>query len=258
MPLADGPVRTCRAWSPAAPRASVSASPASFLAAGATVVTCSRSAVEPVAGHEPPRLRRARPRRRRPRWSTRSSPPTVASTCWSTTPAGRRAPTPRRPRRASTTRSSGSTCSAPLLVSQAANAVMQTQDVRRRDREHLLGLRPAPLARHRGVRRGEGRPRLADPVAGDRVGPEGAGQRDRRRAVPHRADRRPLRRRRAASPRSRRTIPLGRMARPAEVGHVAVFLASDLASYVSGARDRAARRRRAPCLPVRSISKEHQ
>lgn len=33
-----------------------------------------------------------------------------------------------------------------------------------------------------------------------------------------------------------RTIPLGRMASPREVGHVAVFLASDLASYVSGAR----------------------
>jgi NAD(P)-dependent dehydrogenase (short-subunit alcohol dehydrogenase family) len=33
-----------------------------------------------------------------------------------------------------------------------------------------------------------------------------------------------------------RTIPMGRMARPEEVGHVAVFLASDLASYVSGAR----------------------
>src|SRR3954453_6657641 len=33
-----------------------------------------------------------------------------------------------------------------------------------------------------------------------------------------------------------RTIPLGRMARPEEVGHLAVFLASDLASYVSGAR----------------------
>jgi NAD(P)-dependent dehydrogenase (short-subunit alcohol dehydrogenase family) len=33
-----------------------------------------------------------------------------------------------------------------------------------------------------------------------------------------------------------RTIPLGRMAEPEEVGNVAVFLASDLASYVSGAR----------------------
>lgn len=32
------------------------------------------------------------------------------------------------------------------------------------------------------------------------------------------------------------TIPLGRMASPLEVGHVAAFLASDLASYVSGAR----------------------
>jgi NAD(P)-dependent dehydrogenase (short-subunit alcohol dehydrogenase family) len=32
------------------------------------------------------------------------------------------------------------------------------------------------------------------------------------------------------------TIPLRRMARPDEVGKVAVFLASDLASYVSGAR----------------------
>lgn len=32
-----------------------------------------------------------------------------------------------------------------------------------------------------------------------------------------------------------RTIPLGRMAQPEEVAHVAVFLGSDLASYVSGA-----------------------
>jgi NAD(P)-dependent dehydrogenase (short-subunit alcohol dehydrogenase family) len=32
-----------------------------------------------------------------------------------------------------------------------------------------------------------------------------------------------------------RTIPLGRMAEPAEIGHVVAFLASDLAGYVSGA-----------------------
>ncbi len=31
------------------------------------------------------------------------------------------------------------------------------------------------------------------------------------------------------------TIPLGRMAEPAEVGNVVAFLVSDLASYVSGA-----------------------
>ena len=33
-----------------------------------------------------------------------------------------------------------------------------------------------------------------------------------------------------------KTIPVGRMADPAEVGHVVAFLASDLASYVSGAQ----------------------
>jgi NAD(P)-dependent dehydrogenase (short-subunit alcohol dehydrogenase family) len=31
------------------------------------------------------------------------------------------------------------------------------------------------------------------------------------------------------------TVPLGRMAEPADVGNVAAFLASDLAAYVSGA-----------------------
>ena len=46
---------------------------------------------------------------------------------------------------------------------------------------------------------------------------------------------RPLRRGRKVWPRIEETIPLGRMATPADVGNVAAFLASDLASYVSGA-----------------------
>ena len=87
-------------------------------------------------------------------------------------------------------------------------------------------------------------------LAGDGVGAEGAGQLDRRRPVPHRADRRPLRRRRLGRARSSATIPLGRMARPEEVGNVAAFLASDLASYVSGATRRLSRRGRDPRLPV--------
>ena len=153
--------------------------------------------------------------------------------------------------RASTTRSSGSTCSRRCCVAQAANAVMQAAGRRRRDREHLLGLgdcarRPAPR------RTAPPRPastRLTRSLAVEWA-PEGAGERGRRRAVPHRADRRPLRRRRPASPRSRRTIPLGRMARPEEVGNVAVFLACDLASYVSGATRRVPRRRRAARLPA--------
>ena len=53
-----------------------------------------------------------------------------------------------------------------------------------------------------------------------------------------------------------RTIPLGRMADPREVGNVAAFLASDLASYVSGATHRVPRRRRAAGLPRRSHQKE--
>ena len=40
------------------------------------------------------------------------------------------------------------------------------------------------------------------------------------------------------------TVPLGRMAEPADVADVCLFLASPLARYVTGARDAGARRRR--------------
>ncbi len=97
----------------------------------------------------------------------------------------------------------GLNLAAPLVVSQAANAVMQRQgggvivNI-----SSVSALRPSPG--HGGVRRCQGRRGQPDEVAGRRVGPEGPGQHRRRRPVPHRADRRPLRRRRHGPRRSRR------------------------------------------------------
>lgn len=54
------------------------------------------------------------------------------------------------------------------------------------------------------------------------------------------------------------TIPLGRMARPEEVGQVAVFLASDLASYVSGARIECHGGGESPVFLSAAHTKEHQ
>jgi NAD(P)-dependent dehydrogenase (short-subunit alcohol dehydrogenase family) len=54
------------------------------------------------------------------------------------------------------------------------------------------------------------------------------------------------------------TIPLGRMARPEEVGHVVAFLASDLASYVSGAQVACHGGGEPPAFLVVQQSKEQQ
>jgi NAD(P)-dependent dehydrogenase (short-subunit alcohol dehydrogenase family) len=125
--------------------------------------------------------------------------------------------------------------SAPLLVAQAANAVMQRQDTggsivnissisARRPAPTVaayaaakagvdsltrsLAMEWAPKVRVNSVDVGLCRTELTD----DHYGSD-----DRVAAI-------------------ERTIPLGRMARPVEVGHVVAFLASDLASYVSGAQ----------------------
>ena len=80
---------------------------------------------------------------------------------------------------------------------------MQAAGLGRRDRQHLVDLgeprRRPTIAAYAAAKAG---PRLADRLAGDGVGAQGAGELDRGRPVPHRADRRPLRRRRSRSPRS--------------------------------------------------------
>ena len=202
-----------------------------FRAAGARVLTCSRSEVDApdhyVCDVRDPDAVQA--------LVARWSPTPGGSTCWSTTRAGRRAPT-RRPRHpASTTRSSASTCWRRCSCAQAANAVMQQQEgggviV---NISSVSATRPSPGTAAYGAAKA-GLDSLTV-VAGGRVGPEGPGQLDRRRTLPDRRHRDHYGGD-AQVAAIERTIPLGRMARPEEVGHVAVFLASDLASYVSGAR----------------------
>lgn len=123
----------------------------------------------------------------------------------------------------------------PLLVAQAANAVMQRQESGGAivNVSSISAHRPAPtIAAYGAAKAGldsltrslamEWGPRVRvnavdvglcrTELSGDHYGGD-----DRVAAI-------------------ERTIPLGRMADPTEVGRVAAFLASDLASYVSGAR----------------------
>jgi NAD(P)-dependent dehydrogenase (short-subunit alcohol dehydrogenase family) len=125
--------------------------------------------------------------------------------------------------------------SAPLLVAQAANRVMQGQDSGGSivNISSISASRPAPtVAAYAAAKAGvdsltrslamEWAPKVR--VNAVEVGlcrteqsDDHYGSDDRVAAI-------------------ERTIPLGRMAQPVEVGHVVAFLASDLASYVSGAQ----------------------
>ncbi|MEI5676272.1 MULTISPECIES: SDR family oxidoreductase [unclassified Nocardioides] len=123
---------------------------------------------------------------------------------------------------------------APLLVAQAANAVMQQQDSGGTivNISSISASRPAPtIAAYAAAKAGldsltaslamEWAPRV-------RVNAIDVGLCRTEQTDDHYGDD-------ASVATIERTIPLGRMARPEEVGHVAAFLASDLASYVSGA-----------------------
>jgi NAD(P)-dependent dehydrogenase (short-subunit alcohol dehydrogenase family) len=123
----------------------------------------------------------------------------------------------------------------PLLVSQAANAVMQQQEgggciV---NISSVSAARPAPTIAAYGAAKA-GLDSLTMSLAMEwgpavRVNAIDVGLCRTEQTDDHYGDD-------AQVAAIERTIPLGRMARPEEVGNVAVFLASDLASYVSGAR----------------------
>jgi NAD(P)-dependent dehydrogenase (short-subunit alcohol dehydrogenase family) len=123
----------------------------------------------------------------------------------------------------------------PLLVSQAANAVMQEQDFGGSivNISSISAHRPAPTIAAYGAAKA-GLDALTRSLGMEwgpkvRVNAIDVGLCRTEQTDDHYGDDE-----RVAA--IERTIPLRRMATPLEVGQVAVFLASDLASYVSGAR----------------------
>ena len=123
---------------------------------------------------------------------------------------------------------------APLLCAQAANAVMQRQGTGGAivNISSVSAHRPAPTIAAYGAAKA-GLDSLTTSLAMEwapqvRVNAVDVGLCRTEQTDDHYGDD-------ASVAAIERTIPLGRMARPEEVGNVVAFLASDLASYVSGA-----------------------
>ena len=123
---------------------------------------------------------------------------------------------------------------APLVFSQRANAVMQQQDDGRRHHQHRERERHPAVARHRGVRRGQGRAHEPDPDPRGRLRAQGARRLRHRRATCAPSSRDLFYGDEAGIAAVGATIPLGRMADPADIGDVCVFLASPIARYIDG------------------------
>ncbi|WP_182523546.1 SDR family oxidoreductase [Nocardioides dongkuii] len=200
-----------------------------LLAAGATVVTCSRSAVEPVPGttHRVCDVRDADAVQELIGSLDRldilvnnagGAPATDAATA-----------SPRFHEKIV-----GLNLLAPLVCAQAANAVMQRQETGGAivNISSVSANRPAPTIAAYGAAKA-GLDSLTTSLAMEwaprvRVNAVDVGLCRTEQTDDHYGDD-------ASVARIEQTIPLRRMARPEEVGNVVAFLASDLASYVSGA-----------------------
>ncbi|MEZ5114603.1 MAG: SDR family oxidoreductase [Nocardioidaceae bacterium] len=122
----------------------------------------------------------------------------------------------------------------PLLLMQVANRVMQTQDFGGAivNVSSVSALRPSPGTAAYGAAKA-GLDSLTRTLAVEWA-PKVRVNRDQCRSGAHGADR-PAYGGEEGVAAINQTIPLGRLAKPEEVGSVAAFLASGLAAYVTGA-----------------------